>query len=305
MRSIRHLTKSAMKMVGQPALARQWVLRRSKTAPFWLKADYDAVERPHYAYGVLNAARQAKALNLPRMSVYEFGVAGGAGLKVLERVAESVEAETGVKIDVYGFDTGKGMPPAREPRDMPFVWTTGQFRLPVKKLESELRRAKLVLGDVRETVPRFLYRNYVAPVGFMAIDVDYYTSTVDALKLLDATSEFLMPRVFLYLDDIIGDDLETHCEFVGELAAVAEFNRTHEQRKIGKVYGLAHKRIIPAPWNDTIFVAHLMDHPLYNTFINPRWHVPKAAPGPSASASAGVAEPKVVVAANNGHPASA
>lgn len=296
MRKARQALKMLMRMCGQPALVRQWLLRRSATAPFWQKADYDAVERPDYAYGVLNAARQARALRIKRISVYEFGVGGGAGLKVLEQVAERVEAEEGVRIDVFGFDTGKGMPAARDPRDMPFVRTPGQFRLQARKLESELRRAKLVLGDVRETVPRFLYRNYVAPIGFLAIDLDYYSSTVDALKILDATSDFLLPRVFMHLRGIVGDDLETHCEFVGGLAALAEFNRSHAQRKIGKVHGLAHKRIIPAPWNDTIFVAHLMDHPLYSTFIHPRGPLP----GHTA-----VAEPKVVVATSTTAAASA
>ena len=39
--------------------------------------------------------------------MFEFGVAGGAGLVNLERIAELVEQKTGVGIDIYGFDTGK------------------------------------------------------------------------------------------------------------------------------------------------------------------------------------------------------
>ncbi|HPO92292.1 MAG TPA: hypothetical protein PL072_02365 [Phycisphaerales bacterium] len=280
----KYILKRLLRCIAEPARLRKYMLMNS-AAPLWKKADYDALDRPHYGYGVLQAARQAKALGIPKITVIEVGVGGGDGLKSLERIVDAVEREEGVKIDLYGFDTGTGMPPPRDPRDMGFVWAPGQFRMPVKRLKSELRRAMLVLGDVRETVPRFLYRNYPGPIGFIAIDVDYYTSTMHALKFLDATPQFLLPRVFLYLDDIIGDDLETHCEFVGELAAVSEFNRTHEQRKIGRIYGLRHKRIIPARWNDQMFVAHNFDHPLYGKYINPRWAVPPrpaAAPTPNA-----------------------
>jgi hypothetical protein len=31
------------------------------------------------------------------------------------------------------------------------------------------------------------------------------------------------PRVYCYLDDIIGDDWGIHCEYVGELLAIKEF----------------------------------------------------------------------------------
>lgn len=261
--------KRAMQMLANPPLIRQSMLRRSRAASFKQRLDYDAVDRPHYGYGVWQAATQAKALGINRISVYEFGVAGGEGLICLERVAESVERETGIRIDVYGFDTGKGMPPPTDPRDLPFVWTTGLFRMRPRKLRARLKRAKLILGDIRQTLPRFLYRQYPAPVGFVAIDVDYYTSTMAAFDLLRATPEFLLPRVFLYFDDIIGaNDLETCCEHVGELAAIRDFNAERPDRKIGMIHGLRHKRIIPAVWNDMMAVLYAFDHPRYNQYIN-------------------------------------
>lgn len=284
------IVKRGLQMLANPALIRQWMLFRSDSASFKRKLDYDAVERPHYGYGVWQAATQAKALGINRISVFEFGVAGGAGLLVLERVAAAVETETGVKIDVYGFDTGKGMPPPTDPRDLPFAWTTGLFRMRPKALRAKLGRAKLILGDVASTVPKFLYRQYPAPVGFVSIDVDYYTSTVDALKLLDATSEFLLPRVFIYLDDAIGDDLETHCEWVGELAAVREFNESHGRRKIGRINGLRHKRLIAACWNDVMYVMHAFDHPKYSTYINTAKWAPPATAAVAAKAEDGPAD---------------
>ena len=46
----------------------------------------------------------------------EFGVAGGAGLLSLERIAELVEGLTGVEIEVHGFDTGTGLPAPKDYR---------------------------------------------------------------------------------------------------------------------------------------------------------------------------------------------
>jgi hypothetical protein len=79
-------------------------------------------------WGVLQGASLAKILGLPRVSVFEFGVAGGAGLVNLERIAELVEQKTGVGIDIYGFDTGKGLPKPKDHRDVPYMWEEATFR---------------------------------------------------------------------------------------------------------------------------------------------------------------------------------
>jgi hypothetical protein len=43
------------------------------------------------------------------------------------RRASKTTAVTGVKIDVYGFDTGKGLPPPRTYRDHPELYRQGDF----------------------------------------------------------------------------------------------------------------------------------------------------------------------------------
>ena len=53
-----------------------------------------------------------------------------------------------------------------------------------KLLKARLKRARLILGLVEETVPTFLLSN-PAPIGFISIDVDYYTSTADVFKALE------------------------------------------------------------------------------------------------------------------------
>jgi hypothetical protein len=59
------------------------------------------------------------------------------------------------------------------------VWKPGFFHLDVEGLEKKLTKAKLVLGNVKETVTNFIENEKPAPIGFVSFDVDYYSSTVD------------------------------------------------------------------------------------------------------------------------------
>ncbi|NYT47044.1 MAG: hypothetical protein H0A75_04970 [Candidatus Methanofishera endochildressiae] len=162
------------------------------------------------------------------------------------------------------------MPESLDYRDLPNVWKPGFFHLDVEGLEKKLTKAKLVLGNVKETVTNFIENEKPAPIGFVSFDVDYYSSTVDLLRIFDAHEEFLLPRVYCYLDDIIGDDWEIHCEYVGELLAIKEFNEQHEKRKVSKINAFRVKRRIQAPWNEQMFVMHAFDHSLYCKYINPK-----------------------------------
>lgn len=217
---------------------------------------------PSYTLGVTHGAYLAKALGIPRISVLEFGVAGGNGLVALEKAAEIVERVLGVKIDVYGFDTGVGLPKPTDYRDLPNIYTQSGFAMDVEKLKKRLKRAQLFLGLVERTLPDFV-KSRPAPVAFMSVDVDYYSSSVHVLKLLEADASILLPRIHLYFDDIMGF---TCSEFNGERLAIAEFNDAHSMRKISPIYGLKH--FLPphhatAQWAEMIYLAHIFDHKQY------------------------------------------
>jgi hypothetical protein len=109
------------------------------------------VPRPHYAYCMLHGARLAKRLGFQRTSIIEFGVAGGAGLVTAEALAASIERETGIALDIIGFDMGSGMPVARDYRDMAYYWKPGYFLMHEAVLRARLRRAELVLGPIAKT----------------------------------------------------------------------------------------------------------------------------------------------------------
>jgi hypothetical protein len=219
--------------------------------------------RSHFTWCVVQAAHLAKALGQAEISVIEFGVAGGNGLLALERAAELVEPHFAVGIEVYGFDAKTGLPRPQDHRDLPNLYQEGYFPLDEERLRARLTRADLFLGLVKETVPDFLATG-PSPVGFISFDLDLYSSTVDAFEILAASPALLLPRVHCYFDDIFG---YTFGDYNGERLAIAEFNAAGTDRKLSPIYGLRHF-VTPdqfhAMWTEQIYLAHILDHELYN-----------------------------------------
>jgi hypothetical protein len=180
----------------------------------------------------------------------------------LERIADRIEKILRVDVDVYGFDTGKGLPKPLDYRDCPNLWSPGYFPMDKEKLQSRLQKAKLLLGLVEDTVPEFI-KSKPSPVAFISFDLDYYTSTMQAFKLLEADQNLLLPRVHCYFDDIMGF---TYSDYNGERLAISDFNASHASRKISPIYGL--KYFLPAAhaqadWSEMFYLAHIFDHNLY------------------------------------------
>ena len=97
---------------------------------------------PQYIYGVLQGAALAKVLGMQRISVLEFGVGAGAGLLALERTAERCEEMVDIGIEVYGFDTGTGMPKPQDYRDCPYKMLEGYYPADKEQLAKRMRRAQ-------------------------------------------------------------------------------------------------------------------------------------------------------------------
>ena len=132
------------------------------------KVDFDLVVRQQYACPLLYAADSAKRCAIPRVTVLEFGVANGAGLMNMCRLAERTRQAVGIDFRVVGFDTGVGMPPAIDYRDLPDTYQLGDFpMMDAQRLRKSLPSiAELFIGDVKDTVPQFLATvSADAPIG--------------------------------------------------------------------------------------------------------------------------------------------
>lgn len=225
------------------------------------KIDWDLVVSQPYAFGVLKAADLARKQGLDAVTVVEFGVASGSGLMNLATLAERVTAETGVRFEIHGFDTGSGMPPALDFRDHPELYQQGDFVMDVEGLRAILpSNVMLHLGELSETIPAFLDGlEAYTPIGFVSMDVDYYSSTVQALELLKAPPERYLPWLPVYADDI---SLSTHNSKAGELLAFAEFNASNADRNLEAHAFFEKRRIFQrAIWVRQMLFLHVLDHP--------------------------------------------
>jgi hypothetical protein len=226
-----------------------------------------AVERPHYGYCVYHAASLAAKLGYPRISVIEFGVAGGNGLVNLEYHVGEVSRLFPVEIRLFGFDTGMGLPAPSSYKDLPYMWKQGDFRMDVPRLKARLARASLVLGNVEETLPGFQEQLDAAPLGAAMFDLDLHSSTAAALKILAGDPKTHLPRVYCYFDDIIGSEVELYNNYTGQRLAIREFNENHSDRKLNPAYHFLRERVSET-WHHQIQIFHNYTHPKYNDFVS-------------------------------------
>jgi hypothetical protein len=228
---------------------------------FRAKVAWDLVIRQQYAYGVLKAADLAREAGLSSISVVEVGVASGAGMMNMAQIARRASRATGVSIEIHGFDTGVGMPPAVDYRDHPDLYAQGDFPMDREGLDRVLpSEVTLHVGALSSTVPEFLDRLRAdAPIGFIAFDVDYYSSTSEALDLLKGDARSYLPLTITYMDDIA---LEGHNAAAGARLAVDEYNRAMPMRRLEHHPFFEAQRIFKrAIWQKQIFFLHILDHP--------------------------------------------
>ena len=174
-------------------------------------------------------------------------------------IANEVSKLTGVEFEIFGFDTGEGMPEPLNYKDHPEKYFTGDY--PLVNREALLKKlpnnAKIIFGNIGNSIKDFI-QEIKYPIGFVSVDVDYYYSTVDCLKLFNYPVKYFLPYVFTYFDDIYNIDHNPYC---GELLAINEFNQKNELRKISQATLLTNTRIFRrSPWTRQIYLTHIFDH---------------------------------------------
>lgn len=239
---------------------KSWILR---TGDFRTRERHGLVHRANYAYGMLRAADNARYFGHDEVTVVEFGVASGAGLVNMSDVAKLIFEETGVRFRIYGFDTGAGLPAVTGYKDHPEIWNAGDFAMEDRTaLEKRLAgRAAIIWGDIAQTIDDFVRSlSADAPVGFVSIDVDIYSGTMAALKIFDGDVSKYLPAVSMYFDDV---SFFFANNWAGELAAINDFNESHQMRKIDRDRSLPTSRRpgIPSAWYNSMYACHFLDHP--------------------------------------------
>lgn len=227
------------------------------------KIRYDIFRLPHYAFGLYEAAVRAKAAGLNKITVIEFGVANGRGLLAMVKYAAIITRSVSIEIQVIGFDSGEGMPLHEGFKDHPELYVQGDFPMqdPVNLRKLLPQNAKLIIANLNEED----WTQHIsddAPIGFVSIDVDYYSSTINLLRhLYTIAVNKLLPNSLFYLDDV---SLDNHNPYQGELLAINEFNATSELRKFDPYYlRLKQKqKFFNEPWLTQVYQLHCFDHPI-------------------------------------------
>jgi hypothetical protein len=224
---------------------------------FRARVFFDTVIRPNNAFSILRAGDLARELGYKRVTIIEFGVAAGAGLLNIAAIARKVTRITGIDFDIYGLDTGEGMPDAIDYRDHPEFFRRGDFRMDAEALSARLpHNCHLIIGNVDTSVAN-LFLSPDSPLGYVVLDVDYYSSSVPCLRILERDPQLYLPQVLLYADDVSGEVMNPWC---GELLAISEFNDSHRQRKIAPYKSLVYYRPCKqGAWLERMFVAHILD----------------------------------------------
>lgn len=249
-----------VRKIWRRLLGQQSWTKRAGT--FREKELFGLIRRANYTYGMLRAADTASFFGKSAVTACEFGVATGLGLTNMADVAKLIQAETGIRFRVVGFDTGAGLPPPAGYKDHPELWSGGDFAMEdPTQLRARLEgKAELILGDINDTIDGFAATlTPDSPLGFVSIDVDIYSGTVAALRALNSRAELYLPAVSFYLDDVGSYFSNTAC---GELCAVNEHNQAHPLRLIDIDRSLPGRRPLEtAGWYRSMHVCHVLDHP--------------------------------------------
>lgn len=212
--------------------------------------------RPHYETILLESAQEAKKLKYKEISVLELGVAGGNGIISLENYKKKIEKLTGVKINIFGFDYGEGLPISNNKFDLPFFFSGGDFKVDREKLK-KYTNSKIFFGDIDKTFQLFIETS-PATISAIFFDFDYYTSTKSFLNQIAKNKVFFSPRVYCYFDDVflINHHINEHN---GELLAIKEFNNVNNEIKIGKSLSDLNDFKFPLG-KDKLFILHNFTH---------------------------------------------
>jgi len=162
---------------------------------------------------------------------------------------------------------GEGLCKPESFRDLPYMWDEGFYRCDFGKLKSLGLDEYIVFGDVADVLPTLLSDislDLHARIGFMAFDMDYYSSTKKALDIIGAVdhSRFL-PRTPVYFDDTL-----MTCQDTGELRAVYEFNQISDFFKIYP--NELEPEFLSLKWHNWLYLAkkimtlHFFDHEEYS-----------------------------------------
>lgn len=171
--------------------------------------------------------------------IYEFGVYSGISIKnLLEKYTEF-----NIPTNVWGFDSFCGLPKELKEKLHYDVWGEGEFSscdyLNVKTPEEAANLIKqsiqkdhsnqieMIVGFYEDSL-KTAYNPNMKPASWLDIDVDLYSSTIEAMEFM-INNNLIVPGTLLYFDDYKGTEF-------GEGRALKELTEKYDL-KLNKLIG--------------------------------------------------------------------
>ena len=191
--------------------------------------------RPDICTSICLATAESICWGKTGVTLIEFGVNNGGGLSFIVKVCDYLKEKIDIKYNIYGFDTFEGLPKLEGFEDHNEIWSEGQYKCnsSYKDMVKHFKgKSILIKGDVKDTISEVLNKlDMEYPIGFISLDLDLYSSSKSALKILnDPNSNKYYPTVLMVVDD--QDFLLTYNDWCGEGLAIKEFNDLNKLRKI-------------------------------------------------------------------------
>jgi hypothetical protein len=141
-----------------------------------------AVDRQTYIYCIFQKDKLDSLLDYKKVSIIELGCGGAMASSIRKNTSSKTERIYEVRIELYGFDTGSGLPKPREYRDIPHHFKDSLYKVDIDAVQRKLKLAKFVIGDVKDA-QRFL-NNIIQRRLDRLQGLDYYSSTFDSFTIL-------------------------------------------------------------------------------------------------------------------------
>ena len=220
--------------------------------------------RPHYETVLYESCKVAKKLGHDDLCVLELGVADGNGILSLIKYKRIIENELNVKIKVYGFDLGTGLPEIKKKEDLPFFWKQGDYKSGGFEKLNNINDVKIYQGDIKNTILDFANSN-TSKIGCIFFDLDLYSSTESFLSNINNLEKYLLPRTLCYFDDLyVADNCVDNTN--GELLAIAEFNKQNSNFQLGKPIDHLNDFKFPLA-KGQLYTLHNFKNEQYNQYI--------------------------------------
>jgi hypothetical protein len=165
----------------------------------------------------------------PKNVYYEFGTGWGGTLTEFLRAANAYSQDHDFdlhQVKIFLFDSFEGLPPVSRKEDDHLLWKRGEFAYSKQYITDIITRHGFPLDSVHFVEGYFektlnaqtLETLRAFPPSIVTMDVDYYSSTILALRFI---GPLLKSGVVFYFDDLYSFYL--HPE-LGQVKAISEFN---------------------------------------------------------------------------------